>query len=69
MKRLTVQLDAELSARLERYCKREGDIFGLQAFVMRKALREFLDRAEGRPLKRSGGTPRVLDDGEISGND
>jgi len=44
MKRMYVNLDTELARDLARYLEREGNHHGKRAEVLRRALREFLER-------------------------
>ena len=65
MKRMYVNLDTELYADLARYLEREGNHHGKRAEVLRRALKEYLERErikfDKHPSKAPFGGIRILE--------
>ena len=54
MKRMYVNLDIELERDLARYLEREGNHHGKRAEILRRALREFLNKGKATvPIDKS----------------
>ena len=54
MKRMYVNLDTELERNLARYLEREGNHHGKRAEILRRALREFLNKGKAAvPIDKS----------------
>ena len=53
MKRMYVNLDIELERDLARYLEREGNHHGKRAEILRRALREFLNKGKQVPIDKS----------------
>ena len=51
MKRLYVNLDPELDAKLQAYLNTHGNHFGLRAEVLRRALHEYLEKERANELR------------------
>ena len=51
MKRMYVNLDPELDAKLQAYLNVHGNHFGLRAEVLRRALHEYLEKERANELR------------------